>query len=78
MLTENQIESMLTLSNYVGKTIDVLTSEYTANINPDFARRAKGLHKGSTLRGLQSKGFIKIEETFWKGATVTILKGLNL
>jgi hypothetical protein len=73
-LTANQADAMLSLGNYVGETIEVLTSEYDANVDRDFVRRSKGRFNSSTLRGLEAKGFIKIELAFWKGARLTVLK----
>lgn len=77
-LTANQIDSMHCFNHFVGETVDVLTSGYTANVNPEFVRSAKGgIHKSAALRGLEAKGFIRINRAFWKGANVTVLKGLD-
>ena len=75
-LTTSQYDSMLRFSNYVGQTIDVLTSQYHANVNPEFVRNAKGIHNSASLRGLEKKGYIRIEQAMWKGATITVLKVL--
>lgn len=75
-LTRRQYDALCDLHGSVGQTVDVLTSEYTANVNPDFVRRAKGIHNSSALRGLEAKGFIRIVDSFWKGATVEVLRGL--
>lgn len=78
-LTRAQTDVMLTLSNCVGRTVDVLTSQYDANVDADFRKRAYhlGSTTASTLKGLEAKGFIKVERSFWKGAVVTVLKGLD-
>ena len=73
-LTKNQAEAMITFSQYVGRTVEVLTSEYTANVNPSFVRTAVGVFNSAALRGLEAKGFIRIDLAFWKGARVTVLK----
>ena len=72
-LTENQAEAMLTLNRYVGQTVEVLTSEYTANVAPQAVIKSVGTLKSAALRGLEAKGFIKIELAYWKGATITVL-----
>lgn len=76
-LTRNQMNSMDSLNGHVGETVDVLTSGYTANVAPEFVRRAVGgCHSSAALRGLEAKGFIRINRAFWKGANITVLKGL--
>ena len=75
-MTILQLDSMRTFSNYVGQTINVLTSAYTANIDRGFVHSAKGIHSSSSLRGLESRGYIRIEQAMWKGASITVLKGL--
>jgi hypothetical protein len=76
-LTASQLDSMRTLGNYVGQTINVLTSQYTANVDREFVSSAKGIHQSSALRGLEKKGYIHIEQAMWKGASVTVLKALE-
>ena len=76
-LTENQKDAMRTLNNYVGQTVDVLTSEYTANVAPDFVRSAVGIFKSPALRGLEAKGYIEFD-AFWKGGTVKVLKAVEV
>ena len=73
-LTANQAEAMMTLSRYVGQTVQVLTSEYDANIAAQAKRDSVGTFKSAALRGLETKGFIKIDLAYWKGATLTVLK----
>jgi hypothetical protein len=73
-LTQNQSEAMMTLNGYVGQKVQVLTSGYTANVNPQAVRDSVGIMSSAALRGLQAKGFIKIELAYWKGATLTVLK----
>jgi hypothetical protein len=73
-LTPNQTEAMNVLSQYVGKKVQVLTSGYTANVNPAAVAASVGTFSSAALRGLQAKGFIKIELAYWKGATITVLQ----
>ncbi len=75
-LTASQQQAMMTLSNYVGQTVDVLTSQYSANVSRDFVARSVGIFNAAALRGLEKKGFISMK-AFWKGATVTVLKPLE-
>jgi hypothetical protein len=78
-LTANQYDSMCSFNQHVGETVDVLTSEYTAHVNPAFVKRAVGgYHSASALRGLERKGFIRINDSFWKGANITILSAADL
>ena len=76
-LTPNQTEAMLYLSNYVGRDVDVFTSQYIHNVNPVFTRRAIGYFNSATLRGLEAKGLIRINAAFWKGANITVLRDAN-
>ena len=73
-LTANQADAMAILSQYVGQTVQVLTSEYTANIAPKAVADSVGIFKSAALRGLEAKGFIRIDNAYWKGATITVLK----
>jgi hypothetical protein len=77
MLTALQIDSMRTLSQHVGQTVGVLTSQNTANVNPSFVSSAKGIHSSASLRGLERKGYLRIDNAFWKGATITVIKALD-
>lgn len=78
-LSKSQRDSMIALNQYVGETVDVLTSGYTANVNPEFVARAVGgTHSSAGLRGLERRGFIRIEVAMWKGARVTVLKAADL
>lgn len=72
-LTPNQESAMRDLSNWKGETILVLTSQYTNNVNPDFVRDAKTTINSATLRGLEKRGLIRIDDAYWRGATVTVL-----
>jgi len=72
-LTTNQAEALSVLSQYVGQTVRVLTSGYTANVNPQAVRDSVGTFSAAALRGLQAKGFITMN-AYWKGATVTVLQ----
>ena len=78
-LTAKQRDVMMSLSGKAGQTVEVITSEYDANINPEYRARAifLGTVGSSTLAGLEKKGFIKIEETYWKGATLVVLKEMS-
>jgi len=76
-LSPNQIETMKTLSNHVGEEVWVLTSQATANVPSSFVRKAVTTTKKPTLAGLEKKGYIKIVSTYWKGATIKILKGYD-
>lgn len=73
-LTAKQADAMLTLNNYVGQTVQVLTSQYDANVAEQAKRDSVGTFKSAALRGLASKGFIKIELAYWKGANITVLQ----
>lgn len=74
-LNERQADAMRTLTNHVGHTVDVLTSQHTANVAPSAVAKSVGIFNSATLRGLQAKGLIRIDATYWKGATITVLKG---
>jgi hypothetical protein len=76
-LTRHQEDAMCLFRNYVGETIDVSTSYYESGVNPEFLKRRKGVVNSAALRGLEAKGYIKIEEAYWRGATVTVLKGMD-
>jgi hypothetical protein len=76
-LTAAQKDAMRMLGNYVGQTVDVLLGEPIRSMNQDFVRRAKVRTTGPTLRGLHAKGFVQIEDTFWRGATVTVLRAMT-
>jgi hypothetical protein len=77
-LTRHQEDSMASLRHYVGQTVEVMTSHYDRNVNPEFVKRAVGgVHNSAALRGLEAKGYIKIEDAFWKGARITVLKGMD-
>jgi len=74
-LTTNQSEALAVLSQYVGQTVLVLTSGYTANVAPEaVAQAVGGTIKSSTLRGLAARGFIRIDTSMWKGARITVLR----
>lgn len=71
-LSENQLDAMRSLGNYVGQTVDVITSQYDANVAKTF--KPVAYVKSSTLRGLEARGLIRIVRAFWKGATVEVLR----
>lgn len=73
-LTANQTDAMQKLNGYVGQTVEVLTSQNTANVAREAVQNAVGIFSSAALRGLESKGLIKIELAYWKGARVTVLK----
>lgn len=75
-LTPRQLDTMRALSNHVGKTVDVLTTQYERSVNPTFAKSAVTKTTWQTLKGLRTKGYITIGATFWRGCTVTVLRGL--
>lgn len=77
-MSQNQIDTALTLSNYVGETVDVQTSQYTHSgsgkpLYPE-TWKPKTIATLATLKGLETRGYIRIVETFWRGATVEVLK----
>lgn len=72
-LTANQAEAMMTLNRFVGQTVQVLTSQYDANIAKAARESSVGTFKSAALRGLAAKGFIELD-AYWKGATVKVLK----
>lgn len=74
-LTDNQVDAMQTLTNYVGRTVQVATSGYLANVAKTFSPVA--ITNSAALRGLERKGFIRIEQSYWKGADVTVLRSLE-
>lgn len=76
-LTDNQAEAMNVLGQYVGRTVEVLTSGYTANVAPAAIANAVGTFNSAALRGLEAKGFIRIELAYWKGARITVLKSVE-
>lgn len=73
-LTKNQAEAMDVLAQHAGKTVEVLTSGYTANVAAKAVENSVGTFNASTLRGLAAKGLIRIEATYWKGARITVLE----
>lgn len=72
-LTPNQAEVAAILNPHLGATVLILTSGYTANVAPAAIKEAVGTIKSATLRGLEARGFLKVEG-MWKGARVTVLK----
>ena len=72
-LTPSQIAAAAFLNAHVGETVLVLTSGYTANVNPQAVRDAAGYATSTALRGLAARGFIALD-SFWKGANVTVLR----
>jgi hypothetical protein len=75
-LTEKQIDSMRSLNNYVGKTVLVMTSQYRANVSPDF-KPVGGVFNAAVLRSLAARGYIRIDASFWKGAKITVLRPMR-
>lgn len=73
-MTPHQQDAMGLLGQFVGQTVEVLTSAYTANVNPAAVTSAKGIVNAAALRGLHAKGFVRIEVAYWKGARVTVLR----
>jgi hypothetical protein len=72
-LTANQTEALYVLSQYAGQTVQVLTSQYDANVAAKAKADSVGTFSSAAIRGLASKGFIRIEGAYWKGATLTVL-----
>jgi hypothetical protein len=75
-LTANQAEALAVLGQYVGQTVLVLTSGYTANVAPAAIAEAVATVSSAALRGLEARGFIRIETSMWKGARVSVLKAV--
>jgi hypothetical protein len=73
-LTPAQKVAMRDLGHHVGETVSVLLGEPIVSMNPEFAKGAATRTTGPTLRGLHAKGLVRIEKTFWRGATVTVLR----
>ena len=73
-LTPNQAAAMAALHSYVGQTVQVLTSQNTANVARQAVANAVGIFSSAALRGLEAKGYIKINLAYWKGANITVLK----
>ena len=73
-LTPNQIEALRALAAYVGKTVLVLTSEYTAKIDREAVAASVATISSPTLRGLQTRGFIRITNPMWRGAEIEVIK----
>jgi len=76
-LTPNQVDAMLSLNQYEGQTVEVLTSGYTANVAPEAVRSAVATVSSAALRGLEAKGLVKIVDAYWKGARVTVVKAYD-
>ena len=73
-ITANQAAALAGLEAHAGQTVEVLTSGYTANVAPEAVRRAVGgTMSSAALRGLEAKGFIRIEAAYWKGARITVI-----
>jgi hypothetical protein len=76
-LTPNQTDAMLSLNQYEGQTVEVLTSGYVANVAPEAVRSAVATVSSAALRGLEAKGLVKIVDAYWKGARVAVLKAYD-
>ncbi len=76
-LTVRQKAAMAALNAHVGKTVNVLLGEPVVSMNPDFAKSAACRTTGPTLRGLHAKGFVRITNSFWRGATVEVLRAMT-
>ena len=74
-LSATQQIAMQAYSLRTGETFDVLTGEPTKNVDREFVQRAYGPKiSQAALRGLEARGLIKINQAFWKGATITVIK----
>lgn len=72
-MTSNQTAAMNVLGKYVGQTVQVLTSQYDANVAPQARADSVGTFNSAALRGPEKRGLIKIDRAYWKGATITVL-----
>lgn len=76
-LTPAQDSAMRTLSNYRGQTVQVQTSQYTRSGTgaPLYSADWKPVDiiHSSVLRSLETRGLIRIDLAFWRGANVTVL-----
>lgn len=73
--TQKQIEALDALEQFVGQEeVLILTSGYTANVSDQAVSKAVATINAATLRGLEARGFIRIETKMWKGATISVLK----
>lgn len=72
-MTPNQEAAVQALREHAGRTVQVLTSGYTANVSQQAVSNSVATVSSAALRGLEKKGFLKIECAYWKGATVTVL-----
>jgi hypothetical protein len=76
-LTPNQADAMLALNRYEGQTVEVLTSGYTANVAAKAVRDSVATVSSAALRGLEAKGFVKIVDSYWKGARVSVVRAYD-
>ena len=58
----------------VGETLYVATSEYSNSKATGYWNDWKLRSTVATLKGLETRGVIKIDLLFWRGAKVTVLK----
>lgn len=71
-LTANQMDCAHFLNGRVGQTVLVLTSGY--RVAPEAEKTAVGYASSAALRGLEARGYIRIDHAFWRGARVTVLR----
>lgn len=74
-MSPKQREILARLRGREGQVVEVLTSQYTRNVEKTFVARAMFM-PGSTsaLRGLAARGYIADLFTYWKGATFRVVK----
>jgi hypothetical protein len=73
-LTPTQAEFLSVTSGLVGQTFDVATSQYSCSKATAYWNGYKTHCTVAALRGLEKRGFIKVDLFFWRGATVKRLK----
>ncbi len=74
-LTANQVHCAPFLNGRVGETVLVLTSGY--DVAPQAQKAAVGYASSAALRGLEARGYIRIDAAFWRGATITVLRDIT-
>lgn len=73
-MTRNQQDLRDTLANYPNNMmVDVATSQYSCSKATGFWSDFVTTTSIHTLKSFESKGWIKIVDKFWRGATIEIL-----
>lgn len=73
-LTDNQHQFLNSVE--VGTTYEVGTSGYSNSKATGYWKPARYC-SSATLRGLETRGLIRIDRSFWRGAEVTIIGKAN-